>query len=122
MNATVDDLGRIHFPAVWRLVTNDGYWFPNYQLPKEIIFDPSLPEDSQFRINDILPHKDPNKDVDEHYQPWDSQPPWGVEDFVQDPDTGQWFIDMYLSWEFPYWQLEPIENNQVCLHTKFGFA
>ena len=105
LNATVDDLGRIHFPAVWRLVTNDGYWFPNYQLPKEIIFDPSLPEDSQFRINDIWPHKDPNNDVDEHYQPWDSQPPWGVEDFVQDPDTGQWFIDMYLSWEFPYWDM-----------------
>ena len=105
LNATVDDLGRIHFPAVWRLVTNDGYWFPNFQLPKEIIFDPSLPEDSQFRINDIWPHKDPNNDVDEHYQPWDSQPPWGVEDFVQDPDTGQWFIDMYLSWEFPYWDM-----------------
>ena len=103
LNATVDDLGRIHFPAVWRLVTNDGYWFPNFQLPKEIIFDPSLPEDSQFRINDIWPHKDPTNDVDEHYQPWDSQPPWGVEDFVQDPDTGEWFIDMYLSWEFPYW-------------------
>ncbi len=84
LNATVDDLGRIHFPAVWRLVTNDGYWFPNFQLPKEIIFDPSLPEDSQFRINDIWPHKDPTNDVDEHYQSWDSQPPWGVEDFVQE--------------------------------------
>jgi hypothetical protein len=105
LNATVDDLGRIHFPAVWRIVTNDGYWFPNYQLPKEIIFDPSLPEDSQFRINDIWPRKDPTNDVDEHYQPWDSQPPWGVEDFVQDPDTGEWFIDMYLSWEFPYWDM-----------------
>ncbi len=105
LNATVDDLGRIHFPAVWRIVTNDGYWFPNFQLPKEIIFDPSQPEGSQFRINDIWPHKDPNNDVDEHYQPWDSQPPWGVEDFVQDPDTGEWFIDMYLSWEFPYWDM-----------------
>ena len=103
LNATVDDLGRIHFPAVWRLVTNDGYWFPNFQLPKEIIFNPSQPEGSQFRINDIWPHKDPTNDVDEHYQPWDSQPPWGVEDFVQDPDTGEWFVDMYLSWEFPYW-------------------
>ncbi len=23
----------------------------------------------------------------------------------EDPDTGEWFIDMYLSWEFPYWDM-----------------
>ncbi len=115
LNATVDDLGRIHFPAVWRIITNDGYWFPNYQLPKEIIFDPSLPEDSQFRINDIWPHINSLNDVDEHYQPWDSQPPWGVEDFVQDPDSGEWFINMYLSWEFPYWD-DAAHDNAMFFH------
>ena len=115
LNASVDDLGRIHFPAVWRIITNDGYWFPNLQLPKEIIFDPSLPEDSQFRINDIWPHINSTNYVDEHYQPWDNEPPWGEEEFVQDPDTGTWYPSIYNSWEFPYWD-DAAHDNAMFFH------
>ena len=115
LNATVDDLGRIHFPAVWRIITNDGYWFPNLQLPKEIIFDPSLPEDSQFRINDIWPHINSTNHIDEHYQPWDNEPPWGEAEFVQDPYTGTWQPKIYKSWEFPYWD-DTAHDNAMFFH------
>ncbi len=69
--------------------TNDGYWFPNLQLPKEIIFNPAQPTGSQFTINDIWPRKNPANTFDEHYQPQDNEPPWGKAEFIQDPNAGQ---------------------------------
>lgn len=103
MNATIDDLGRIHYPAIWSLNNIDGYYYPAYQYPKEIIFDPSEAEGSQFLINEIWPKKDPNNNVDQCFQPWDTEEPWGEEEFAQDPDTGEWYVSSYFSWDFPYW-------------------
>jgi hypothetical protein len=103
LNATIDDIGRIHYPGVWGLNNCDGYYYPNFQYTKEVIFDPALPEGSQFKVNEIWPQKDPENDHDEYYQPWDNVPPWGEEEYEQDPDTGEWYLSYNLSWDFPYW-------------------
>ncbi|MEN6445134.1 MAG: T9SS type A sorting domain-containing protein [Candidatus Cloacimonas sp.] len=103
LNASVDDLNRIHFPAIWGLNNYEGYYYPYYQYPKEVIFDPTLPEDSQFKINELWPQKDVTNTYSDFYQPWDNEAPWGEEEFVQDPDTGTWTPDSVNSWDFPYW-------------------
>lgn len=99
LNANVDDLGRIHYPALWGLNNADGYFYPAMQYPKEVIFDSSQPIDLQFRINEIWPEKNPANTFDEYYQPW-NEPPWGQAEYEQ--DTGL-YPRIYDSWDFSYW-------------------
>ncbi len=115
LNAIVDDLGRIHYPALWGLNNADGYFYSAMQYPKEVIFDPSQPTGSQFRINEIWPQKNPANTFDEYYQPWDNEPPWGQAEYEQDTGTGIWYPRIYDSWDFPYWD-QTAHDNAMFFH------
>ena len=111
-NAIVDDLGRIHYPALWGLTNADGNYYSALQYPKEVIFDLYQPTGLQFKINEIWPQKEPANTIDEYYQPWDNEFPWGEAEYVQDSDTGNWHPKIKDSWDFPYWD-ESAHNNEM---------
>jgi hypothetical protein len=52
LNATVDDTGKIHVPALWGLENADGYYYPQMQFMKELVFNPAT---SQFTIKRSIP-------------------------------------------------------------------
>jgi hypothetical protein len=101
LNATIDDIGRIHYPGVWGLNNCDGYYYPNFQYTKEVIFDPALPEGSQFKVNEIWPQKDPENDHDEYYQPWDNVPPWEKKNMNKTRTLGNGIFPIILAGIFP---------------------
>ncbi len=100
INATFDNLGRIHVFGVWSLQNIDGYYYPEMEFVKEFVFDPVTEE---FSINEVYPQKDPNDDYNTAFCPWDFQPPFGeVDEYVQDT-TGAWGISVATAWPFPHW-------------------
>ena len=100
INATFDNLGRIHVFGVWSLKNIDGYYYPEMEFVKEFVFDPVTEE---FSINEVYPQKDPNDDYNTAFCPWDFQPPFGeVDEYVQDT-TGAWGISVATAWPFPHW-------------------
>lgn len=100
INATFDNLGRIHVFGVWSLQNIDGYYYPEMEFVKEFIFDPATEE---FSIREVYPQKDPNDDYNTAFCPWDFQPPFGeVDEYVQDT-TGAWGISVATAWPFPHW-------------------
>jgi len=100
INATFDNLGRIHVFGVWSLQNIDGYYYPEMEFVKEFVFDPATEE---FSIREVYPQKDPNDDYNTAFCPWDFQPPFGeVDEYVQDT-TGAWGISVATAWPFPHW-------------------
>ena len=100
INATFDNLGRIHVFGVWSLQNIDGYYYPEMEFVKEFVFDPVTEE---FSIREVYPQKDPNDDYNTAFCPWDFQPPFGeVDEYVQDT-TGAWGISVATAWPFPHW-------------------
>ena len=99
LNAVVDNLGRVHVPAVWALNTNEGTYYPNLQFMKEFVFDPA---DNQFAIKEIYPVKDPTDTFNLVFTPWDMEAPWGEVDEMGGtaPDT---YPLMSSDWPFPHW-------------------
>ena len=99
INATFDNLGRIHVFGVWSLQNIDGYYYPEMEFVKEFVFDPVTEE---FSINEVYPQKDPNDDYNTAFCPWDFQPPFGEEDeYVQ--EGGNWYLTYATGWPFPHW-------------------
>jgi len=104
MNATIDDNGRIHVPGLWGLTNVDGFFYPDMQYVKEFVFNPSGAPGNQFTIKEIYPQKSPVNFIDEYYQPWDLQAPWGVVDSWTENVSG-WAPDIATDWNFPHWDM-----------------
>ena len=99
LNAVVDNLGRVHVPAVWALNTNDGSYYPELQFMKEFVFDPA---DNQFAINEIYPAKDSTDTVNLVFTPWDMEAPWGEVDEMGGTASDTYPL-MATDWPFPHW-------------------
>jgi len=105
INASVDDLGRVHVFGVWALSTKDsGYW-PPYQVVKEFVFDPA---DQSFVITDVFPQKHPDDDFNVSFVPWDMEAPFGQPEYTE--VDGSYYLDMAVlyghpgfAWPFPHW-------------------
>jgi len=96
LNAAVDNLGRIHVPAVWALTNSDLGYYPALQFVKEFIFDPA---NGQTQIREIFPTKHPSDTHNSCFIPWDTVAPWGVVDEF-DVNYGP---EMVNDWPFPHW-------------------
>jgi len=106
LNATVDDLGRIHFPAIFALNTSENTYYPLFQVMKEAIFNPTT---NQFSISEIYPRKNPADTYNQCFQPWDRQPPWGVPEYVNNE------VSMELHYPFPHWN-DALHDNVMYFH------
>ena len=102
LNATVDDNGKIHVPALWALTNSDGFYYPKLQYMKEFVFNPYAPAGSQFTIKEIYPQANPANTSYTVFQPWDLQVPWGIVDGWTNTASG-WVPNMADEWAFPYW-------------------
>lgn len=99
-NASVDDLGRIHFPALWGLSTPNGSYFPNLQFVKDLVFDTVT---NTLSIKEVYPQKDPNDSFNAAFTPWDMVAPWGVVDEYLSDGYGGTYPAMATDWNFSYW-------------------
>ena len=98
-DAVVDNVGRIHFPALWGFTTEDGTYFPNMQYLKQIVFDTNR---NEFSIHDVYPVKHFHNTASyEHYHPWDTEPPWGEAEYIW--IDGECYLDVETIWPFCHW-------------------
>jgi len=95
LNATVDNLGRLHIPGIWGLTTPDWY-YPNLQFVKEFVYDPAA---NTIEVVEIHPRCDPDNTFSPWYQPWDIEPPWGEVDYY----IGGVTPNIVTDWPFPHW-------------------
>ncbi|MDP2173145.1 MAG: chitobiase/beta-hexosaminidase C-terminal domain-containing protein [Candidatus Cloacimonadaceae bacterium] len=99
LNAVVDNIGRVHVPAIWGLTTSDGTYYPAMQFVKEFVYDPAL---QQYEVREIWPKNDIANQHSQYYQPWDVEAPWGVVDeYLQ--SGGNYSPAMVNDWPFPHW-------------------
>lgn len=94
LNAAIDDLGRLHFPAIFALTNADHVYYPALQVMKEVIFDPQTDE---FSVSEIYPRKSPDDTFNQCFQPWDTEPPWGV------PEYENGTLVLHQQFPFPHW-------------------
>ena len=87
-NAEVDSYGRVHSPGLWSIVTSSGTYYPNYNVIKNMIFDPS---DNSLSIHPIYP-------TVENYQPWD---PLGLGTVAAYDDNGDPICE--VDWNYSHW-------------------
>lgn len=106
LNATVDDLGRIHFPATFALGTSENTYYPLFQVMKEVIFNPTT---NQFTISEIYPRKNPADTYNQCFQPWDRVAPWGVPEYVNNE------LSFELHYPFPHWN-DTLHDNAMLFH------
>ncbi len=107
-NASVDNLGRVHFFGVWALSTIDGVYWPAFQVVKEFVFDPA---NQSIVINDVHPKRHPYDDFNETFVPWDMEAPFGEPEYSM-ADDGNYYLDIVLlnshpgfTWPFPHWDM-----------------
>ena len=105
-NASVDNLGRVHFFGVWALSTIDGVYWPAFQVVKEFVFDPA---NQSIIINDVHPKRHPDDIFNETFVPWDMEAPFGEPEYSM-ADDGNHYLDIVLFnshpgfiWPFPHW-------------------
>lgn len=99
VNATLDDLNRIHVFGIWSLQNFEGYYYPEMEFVKEFVFDPVTEE---FSINEVYPQKNPLDDYNTGFCPWDYQAPFGeVDEYVL--TTSGYAISVATGWPFPHW-------------------
>ena len=108
-NAVVDNYGRLHFPALWGLTTNEGTFYPAMQYLKQLVFDPATGE---IDVQEIYPRKHPDNTADyECYHPWDTEPPWGEAEYIW--EDGEYYLDIESSWPFCHWDQSAHENGMM---------
>ena len=106
VNATVDNWGSLHFPAIWGLTTNEGTYYPVMQYIKQLIY---MPYTDELEIREVYPKKHPENTADYGcYHPWDNEPPWGVPEYVE--SGGEYYLDIQSGWPFPHWDQSAHEN------------
>ena len=112
LNATIDEVGRIHVPALWGYLTAKDSYYPSMQFMKEIVFNTT---NNSFNIKEIYPQKDPMDDFNQAYTPWDMETPFGVVDSFFVDSTGAPFPGIATDWNFPYWN-EDSHDNAMMFH------
>ena len=98
VNATQDRLGKIHFPALWGLTTNENTYYPAMQYVKEMVFDPNT---NEIEIREVYPQKDPSNNEYEYFHPWDTEEPWGEAEYIE--SNGEYYLDILSDWPFAHW-------------------
>ncbi|PKN73610.1 MAG: hypothetical protein CVU50_02525 [Candidatus Cloacimonetes bacterium HGW-Cloacimonetes-3] len=99
-NAIFDAYRNLHFPAIWGLTTPSGSNYMNLQCVKDVVFNTYT---NEFHIEEVYPQNDPSNSSSQWYQPWDTEPPWGVVDEYHTDDVGNTYPAMAMDWNFPYW-------------------
>ena len=107
LNASLDNLGRIHVLGTWAQSTKDGGYWLDFQVVKEFVFDPATQE---FSVKDVYPQKNPADTFNQCFVPWDMEAPWGTPEYFQ-ADDGNYYLTIAaaggghpgLKWPFPHW-------------------
>lgn len=115
LNASVDNLGRIHVLGVWALcdysyTPNHGNYYPAMQFVKEFVFDPATQE---FEIHEVYPQKDPADNYNTAFCPWDREAPFGEVDEYQLGNLGGFHPVMATDWPFPHWDASAHANSMI---------
>ncbi|GAB1468011.1 hypothetical protein MASR2M64_07080 [Candidatus Cloacimonadota bacterium] len=100
LNATIDNEGKIHVPALWGLTTSTGSYYLNLQFMKELVFNTAT---NNFSIKEIYPQQQVGDIYNQAFTPWDIEAPFGVVDEYLTDATGAQYPSMVTDWNFPYW-------------------
>lgn len=101
LNAALDRDGRLHIVGLWGLANSDGGFYPFLQYVKEAVY---RPVGGYLEIVDIWPQQNYADTYNACFTPWDMEHPFGVVDeFVYDPDSGEYYPLMFKDWPFPHW-------------------
>ncbi len=100
-NAVVDNHGRIHFPALFALQTNEGTYYPSLHTVKNVTFNTNT---ETFIIRDVYP-QDINPYNDIPFTPWDVNEDNDVDEYSDEGDPL-----MEVIWPFFYWDSSVHEN------------
>lgn len=100
VNTVVDNEGKVHFPALWGLLTVEGTYYPAMQFVKEFVYD--IPSNT-FEFREIYPQKDPADDYNVVFMPWDMEAPWGAVDAYGGDAASGYFPLIATAWPFPHW-------------------
>ncbi|MDD2228021.1 MAG: T9SS type A sorting domain-containing protein [Candidatus Cloacimonetes bacterium] len=103
LNATIDNSGKIHVPALWGYTVNTGTYYPAMQFMKEMVFDTV---NNSFNIKEVYPQKDPMDSFNQAFTPWDMDAPFGVVDTFYVDNTNAQFPGIATDWNFPHWDQE----------------
>ena len=109
-NAVTTNDGKIIFPVLYSVNTNENTYYPAFHTVKAVIFDTATEE---YSISEIYPQKNPADDYNEVYTPWDIEEPWGEAEWIY--EDGQYYIDPELIWPFPHWNDE-MHDNAMMFH------
>ena len=112
LNATIDDVGKIHFPGSWGYLNVKNTYYPALQYVKELVFDTV---NNSFNIKDIYPQQNPLDTFNETFTPWDMEAPFGVVDSFFVDSTGTPSPGIVTDWNFPYWN-EDSHDNAMFFH------
>jgi len=112
LNAIVDNDGKLHFPAIWALSTNEGTYYPNIQFMKELVFNPN---DESFQVREVYPVKEPTDTFNQYFTPWDIEAPWGEVDEYGGNATDGYYPLMVTDWPFPLWD-ETAHTDAMMFH------
>ncbi|MCB5287682.1 MAG: T9SS type A sorting domain-containing protein [Candidatus Cloacimonetes bacterium] len=99
LNAVSSGAGKLIFPLLYAVTTNEGSYFPAFQTVKAALYDTAT---HQFAIRDIYPQKHPDDSYNQVYTPWDLQAPWGVPEYYVGID-GLQYLQPKQIWPFPHW-------------------
>ncbi len=108
VNAVVDNLGRLHMPALWSLRATDNVYFPALHHVKQLVFDPSIGE---IEIHDVHPVQNPDDYYNDCHTPWDTEAPFGEPEYVE--IGGELYLDIETIWPFPHWDTSAHDNAMI---------
>ncbi len=123
-NVSLDNTGKIHMPTFYTVCRDDGSYYPDLHVIKDIIFDTNTLE---WFVNDVYPRKadTPFNFTGNTSNPHDDYSPWlwwdkdgngiidevlddgsydGIDDGITENDTDYWGQPvLYNIWPFMYW-------------------
>ena len=108
LNAVTSNDGKIIFPVLFSVNTDEGTYYPAFHTVKAVVYDTVT---DAFAVNDIYPQKDPSDNYNDTFTPWDIEAPWGEAEWFN--EGGQYYIDVETIWPFPHWNDEMHDNAMV---------
>lgn len=136
-NVGLDDMGRLHIPALFTQKTYSGYYYPELHTIKDIIFDPSYDD---FIIQEVFPQSEnptfpvqyisPNgglsvgdrapwywwdTDSDGFYDEVLDDGTWdNIDDNITQADTDYWGMPVLKTiWPFQYWDEQALNDKSL---------
>ncbi|MDD2210777.1 MAG: T9SS type A sorting domain-containing protein [Candidatus Cloacimonetes bacterium] len=113
LNASVDNLGRVHAITIWGLFNINNSYYINFMVLKNLVFDPS---DQSFEFVEVFPKKHHLDTYNQYYQPWDLEEPFGEPDeYYYDEEGEEYYLQFDINLPFPHYD-NTLHDNAMFFH------